>query len=1712
MQPDWRGNKPSSRSNVRRPGWQPDPQVSDPGAARRRKTWLAGIGFFTCVIAVAILIYILWPPPPSRVLLFVASYSHQLAVPPNSYGMAGAVALSERCLEMRQKAEEGFWWIKPTPDVGRPQAGGGQKFKPEPLVSTDEELRQLSNALAAAPEETLVLLFSGHGGSDGRAEGKSAYILTDSGRPLIVRDLLKILVGKELQSKKLLVLFDCTTFDLDWNTGLLTNSFALELRELFQQSEFRDAKNLVVICSSDVGQKSWVSEEWRRTVFMHWVIEGLSGCAVHPSRNALNAAELFEYVKTRTQSWVAGNRDAVQIPFMLPNEEEGLKRAKEMHLASLEPREETPIKDAPGYGFAEAAAIRKAWERYHQLKTSVPTTAISPHRWRLFRELTMRLEHCLRAGDTESAQHWTQQIELVEEEIRAASRLLAKMTSAPNALPLGRVSGTEANPAANWSERELDELILAPADRQRSRWEKLLEDPPLKDNAELQQIFRTRLTERLFDRLERDPDLKVLDWMKSTLALLNLVGEGRSRPAELHFLRMLDHVLLRSSPAGERLPPDRVLRTAFRVRRLAEQAAFSAGKRTTDHTYSEWLPRALRGQVEQADHRRRIGEDLLFADPSTGYRLAEEYLNAAEASYRQVLADFERLQQAFRLRDQATAELPYYTRWKLQSSIREVGEAKELGVRELEQLWERVHELSNRLSEVDPLLPSSAKLDYWQSPDSRKLVEAITLAMNRLREEFETINRTLGIERRVGNVALHDRQLSVPLLDEPEQRVRTLTTLRAITQELAAEWKSDSKYGSSYDSETARMNLLNQARTHGRLAMAMLGSRTMTTLFDRYPRELDKPNDVASGFKREERAAVERASHQIGSYFRKWEEAVGATASADSEWCERFALLSNDWPRSDLVKVPEPTRELRSKRWQQLFLWQAKRTCLDHWYDENRSPYWNRNAQLYLTDARDLTGDSTDEALERLWKAELAEVKQLLKTPPLKMVPVVPAFDLTSKALFTLDFRLEGATAPLVEGQAVWKATVAPDKAPVQLAPDAPARRYQTVTLREGSSDVLVVHLKADSKGVGETQLAVSASFFFRGQEGSGVCKVRLENVPDLVLRRYAPSATDLPGIAARGDEQLSLGKLAIVLDASNSMGLKSDENSRLQLALKKLREVLLQLPRETKVSIWLFGHGLLLTKEQYRSFQGNLTDKTLSEEVIKETVIDWDPKNPEPLDRLLTQILAKISEGVSGQELASFNIDKHFNKARWNTPVYRTMKETRDALLKDPNYQGPKTILMLTDGQDNSSDANRIAELIPKDFEGKGITIHYVLFQSDQTDSDLEEAAFARKQFGVIEKLDPPGRIWQANNAEELAKDLREALRPRLRLLREGRDIPELVRPNLSPGLALSPSLKLLQNLSWSPMLPAREYDSTILGSRRNLRLNLGDRLIVRLSTPLNSHTVRYRRELLSEQRELANAPKTSAEAPWQMTALLNAANSMGGLEVLAAIEDTTASRELQNSAIPLEVLRPNFVWWEIDSPETDQRPRQWEALNLYAYPAPVWRLRVGDWPRFAGSPAKPRIQAWVSSSAPSRYATNQYRFADSTRATYQPPGGGQRLDIELWTERRTVRVLRNGLEEQVAVDCLVVQMPHPPDQRVLVRLDGLTPEGEEHRYFASTHRYEGVFWPIPPNVPREGINLEFIAVEAFKRNAEKLELRLEQPKEGGVTPLPPIGLRRSN
>src|SRR5262249_21551348 len=301
----WRHKAGSAeRKREAQPQWRREPAT--PGAPARRvsrktKITATAVGFLGFCGLLIWAVLLLMPPKAACLVPVYAGYEENLAVPQNLYGRNSVQDL----VKLTESDAGSFFWGSGAIHLQRNAAE----------LRTDDAW---DKDLGQFKEKTLILFFAVHGAADPHG----AYLLpaNSNGRPdeknrLRLEKILDRLAEIDKENNKVLIL-DASQISAYWPLGILHNGFARELDKL--ESKIAAIPNLIVLSASEADQRSWVSEEWRQTVFAHFVIEGLKGEADESRGGRINALNLSKYVQKKVENWVRSNRDASQRPVLLP--------------------------------------------------------------------------------------------------------------------------------------------------------------------------------------------------------------------------------------------------------------------------------------------------------------------------------------------------------------------------------------------------------------------------------------------------------------------------------------------------------------------------------------------------------------------------------------------------------------------------------------------------------------------------------------------------------------------------------------------------------------------------------------------------------------------------------------------------------------------------------------------------------------------------------------------------------------------------------------------------------------------------------------------------------------------------------------------------------------------------------------------------------------------------------------------------------------------------------------------------------------------------------------------------------------------------------------------------------------------------------------------------------------------------------------------------
>lgn len=596
-----------------------------------------------------------------------------------------------------------------------------------------------------------------------RTEGGEIYLLPgdasleDRGTWLSLEEVLRTLARAEAPT---LLLLDLARPIADPYRGVLRDDVAARLPALVERV---GAPRLLVLTACAPGQLSLVSEELQRSVFVHYLEQGLGGAAGgyadRRPRGRLTVADLAEYVRDHTDRWAAMNRGARQTPQLL-----GTLSARDFELLVTDAgRAAAPETEARTY----PPALEKAWQKRDDVAEEA--RLVAPLELRTYEAALVRAELAWRGGldDAEARKGLTEPGAELDRRLTEARRRLAHPEPRSLAAAL-RQKGIKADPALDEAMRDLVQRV-----------------------------------DRLADDKMRDEKVKaaVTEFVEKTVkdrAALDLAGAVFRVAAEAPNPRPPQLALFHSVLTSLKKPPEPYVETEFlgRLARLPfdpmKPGAFPSGPvhlalRAVGRGEEAAVinPRLLpfvRATVEAGDERRRPGEALLFAEAPDPVRAASLFQQAL-TRYQQAAEMHAELHKARELYDRAVSFLP--------EALPYLAALPE--TRGRDAAWRGALDASRKLGAL--LADEKASLD-----DIRSAAAALSGPLESLRQPFDAAElQRRAKQSSTGNAGLL-RDLEAAL---------TTPTLRA--RDRVALWKAAREMGRSLHGETDRLDQAESA-------------------------------------------------------------------------------------------------------------------------------------------------------------------------------------------------------------------------------------------------------------------------------------------------------------------------------------------------------------------------------------------------------------------------------------------------------------------------------------------------------------------------------------------------------------------------------------------------------------------------------------------------------------------------------------------------------------------------------------------------------------------------------------------------------------------------------------------------------------------------------------------------------------------------------------
>jgi hypothetical protein len=1676
----WRDQvKPAGRKNEAEKAWRKEAtapaKAKTEGWSRRTKLLFASLGIFALVGGIIYFIWMILLPRPPFVAFTVADYETNLAIPVN---ISGANTIADLTDTLGNK---------------------GQRVHQCSSAENWQEAFDKFKGLYRKPK-TFVLFPALHGGAD----EKGPYLILDKENPgddaksLIRLDaILEEFRGLPEETRKLLIL-DATQVRAIRRL-MLGNDFARSLQE--QEQKIKDIPNLVVLCSASPFQKSWYSEEWRKTAFGYYLGEGLKGAADLKEEGGDNsgrvsALELFRYVRKKVQIWAHDNRDAGQEPMLLPQGAEGEERARNMELVVYE-KYEPPAEKVPTAPAIPERKLTEAWANAQKLMKDAPSAAVySPHLLTKYLDTLIRAEQLFRAGREAKANYLLDSLLAQTQRDIESKKGLKDLESLSAAFPMPAVLGQPDRMKADKIRDQMEPLWTLKSAKERvEHWKKIFGQ---KDK----EILYVRLGAWLYDQVLGPGDL----WENATKAhqiVKDLEIAPENRPAELHHLfkwyEDLPYYCSGNVPKH--------LKLALQTRRLAERAALDipAPSNQDNHPYREFVYRWIQAAQGKADESRRKGQDLLFSSLPRDRETSESLLKDAFKRYEAIQEDAEKVRQGFVARSQVMAELPYFSRWLAEAQLGTHGNNRAIidWVRKTQDLWDKTHNL-NRLLEAVPEEDPAAQIKKIQS-ETKKVGDDFKAIKEDLYNKL--CKKLAGLEKGKGlKDEFHalEAALSVPFVADPESRLRMLGNLRDISEKLNKQTGQQAEGGANHpDKEDACFS----AQRMGRINLAMLGKDTFKQSKDNFTLVKGRLEEFDPA--RPWWNLLALCNEDVGARWRQLPREVKKIAeplekSEDLDRAARDLLLAErlcrqmDGAGANSIQPLDPVSLRRKLHAHYLLLWQAQRTLDDRWFDENNKEYYRAVGLKYVRDARALLGGKG----KRLGEAQRRE--QELETPVdirfawpeeanAPFMPgrsAVPEVHITSEADFPLHYRIDfsrGLKGYPVARVAEIKIKADPDK----IKDWGLSRSYEigdktepAITLAglQNPNYPRLFTNQPASPEIAGNKTPVKLDGHYRGKRFPLTTDVFFHRRANTIIYQYPlpPRAGTLVFASDALHEEFSpkQGALTILLDLSGSMDFNlvlKDKTTptRLEEAKKALDKMLAALPTGLEVSFWIFKGP---------TFAGGM-DKDIKKIFYTKS---WDKEDAATIKRTLRRYPPK-----------------------GGTPMVEALEEAVPELMKTKRKR--KTLVVLTDGVPDegkgAANLRRLPAKIKSVFRNAQMRVHVVGFKLTQLEADEVDIAPVFKK--AIEKLKGKnllGSFHPVEKTKDLIAILLQTLKWNYQFLTPGTDEDEENSEQLAEISREKEVIGELRLADWYRFNLDQHkrklfWDNVSYPDKRPaIDIGPGELWPYRMVKTKKNEFQLQRASLLRKGPDWNKTTDGSKE--WIMAVPDNLKVRGVSQELLVFIESLSADLN--------KTPAPSHLWLELrDKKGQPILGQRWGGRP--GYPAPAWRLEAENL-KEADLRAWVRDTTWGGQSI--RVLKDKGPLVLEVYNTTVTDVKGVHIEscrVEQFNKVDPVDSLGKR-DDHTKVWCLVVRLSYPKDSPILAWPEPMVdPEkhgGFEHHFYVDVGgkrgKYTGIFWygalsdkKVKDKVER----IRLYSVTALQTNdvTRKLKMSLEAPSGGG-------------
>lgn len=1262
--------------------------------------------------------------------------------------------------------------------------------------SIEEGLRAVESELRAAREQAIasgvvVLSISMHGAVD--ATGAPCLIPAgaaphDARTWLPVRRLLDVVRQSDLPPRvHKLVILDAGRMRVNWNIGVLENSFAEGLDEVVSEAAI---PNLVVLNSTGAGERGWSSSELQGSVFGYYLRRALAGAADgalkdESANGRVSLHELHAYLRKNVDAWVRSHRGARQQPRLIPSTAEDFAVA--WSLGGLSRESAGATNETRTEGAVNSADVMRLWRR----RDALPARRLErfdPIRWHRLQHDLLWLERAVAAGRAYEMPARQSYVELKGQLAHLATSLPGDQKESPRTSETRIRTATDAG-----AEEQVHHLPLAAVlNEGLGDWSSGF------GHSDDQAVQAAR---EMLAKLQTPATMDTLN-----TALRSLADKKELRGFDqIHFARLVSRHRI---PQLWQTPG--MMASIFTVREQAVRAAIPADERV-----QYWTATPL----ASADVARRAAEDLLFLGPDAARDDPTVVWKAVAKSYAGIEQFSEEVTESLRIRDRAWARVPYLAKW-LTHPLHENESARELE-ETLLPLIENLHQLSRVLAAG----PGDA------DPHSVRLSQITTEVRQQLARVEQEFQSALRASIKAQPSAASCREI-IALLDVPLPTAEQREQLRQ-------------KLGNVSDRATgAGRTTGSQPGASHREAMAALSTHPALAMLDRHWlaianfEEARDPADKAKRTKKADQAEKGTRNTNAGARVRVL---LGTLPEELLAWRERLSNPPEDgqrrtfpfragWPQAELARIAasfslprlesDPIERLRRLDLQRLLL-RTSRRVLDDFYGPGTAgerPFFEIAAEDYLRAAETIieptpASDRRLSALRTLLEDRRRAAQTALRTDGHPILVVDPSAEVATHLL--VQPREAGANLGLPSGRAA-----------VFLRDERGRIDGSSHPLDVPLANNRPVELDADVSGASFTGRGpeLSAVTLFRGNEFGST--VPIDSAGGYRVERTFETH-DSASVMLSGSARKHLA-VVFVLDCSSSMsaavqveaprdGKQPAQTTRMAVAKDALTAMLdqLALRDRARVGVLFYGHRVgWSTAEPIRILRQADYARTIPESLSP----NRDVEAIQHLGRFDSGIAAEI-EGL----LASI-------KPWGQTPLYYALTEALGEFAGEHPDTEP-IIIVITDGlnyQFNDPDPTTLSDVLAA-WSGKQVPIYIVGFGIPAEDADE-----AYNQFTRLAKQTGGDYRTPAVNATSLIKSLESLLSPgRYRIL--GGDGRRVGAAELGDAITIDSLDAGRRASAGAPGDDGKSFVVEIDAARQPITLWGGEALRLRLDQSLN-------------------------------------------------------------------------------------------------------------------------------------------------------------------------------------------------------------------------------------------------------------------------------------